>query len=50
MLIIKVIIPMMIMMNMQKVIIIRILTINLDYSYCDDDNDFCGVHVCVYCS
>ena len=48
--IIDAIMPMM-MIILQKVIMIRILTMNLgySYSYCDDGNDFCGVHVCVYC-
>ena len=46
--IIDAIMPMM-RIILQKVIMIRILTMNLGYSYCDDGNDFCGVHVCVYC-
>jgi hypothetical protein len=40
--IIDAIMPMM-MIILQKVIMIRILTMNLGYSYCDDGNDFCGV-------
>jgi len=37
--IIDAIMPMM-MIILQKVIMIRILTMNLGYSYCDDGNDF----------
>ena len=47
--IIDAIMPMMMIIILQKVIMLRILTMNLGYSYCDDGNDFCGVHVCVYC-